>query len=120
MQRMFFLILYNIKIIDSIGSINIEDNGTSVGIDSTQNQTTTYSESIENDGEENTLVYVSQASTFGVFIPKTIVLSGQDKNANYLVRVSGNIGGMETINVIPDKTFNLSQYGKKDHLKWSS
>lgn len=106
---------------DSIGSINQEDDGINIGIDKTQNQKTTYSEDIEDNGNQSADVYVSQASTFCVFIPKTIILDGKVNEegvnkANYIVRVSeySNIGGLETIDVIPDKEFTLSQLGKND------
>ena len=105
--------------IDSIGSINQEDDGVNVGVDKTQSQQTMYSEDIEMEGSQNTNVYVSQASTFGVFIPKTIVLAGEkDENglntANYVVSVSNysNINGTETINVVPEESFEMTSYGK--------
>ena len=105
--------------IDSIGSINQEDDGVNVGVDKTQSQQTTYSEDIEMEGSQNTDVYVSQASTFGVFIPKTIVLAGEkDENglntANYVVSVSSytNINGTETVNVVPEESFEMTSLGK--------
>ena len=107
---------------DSIGSVNMEDNGITIGFDETQDQKTTYGEiEIKQDGFQNSIVYVSQASTFGVFIPKTIILDGKvNENginkANYIVKVSkeSDFAGNETINVIPDNIFKLSQLGKND------
>ena len=104
---------------DSIGSINQEDDGINIGIDKTQNTNTSYSDEIELESSQNTDVYVSQSSTFGVFIPKVIVLNGEkDENglniANYVVSVSSysNIGGMETINIVPEESFEMTSYGK--------
>ena len=99
---------------DSIGSSNMEDKETNVGVDSTQGQETTYSEDITTSKEESTLVYVSQASSFSVIIPKTIILDGKTKSATYEVLVNGNIGGIENVNVIPDSEFVMSQKGKND------
>ena len=109
----------NIK--DSIGSINMEDNGVTIGVDETQSQKTTYSNEIEEEGTQGSDVYVSQASTFGVTIPKTIILDGKKNDdginkANYIVTINNesNFGGEETINVIPEETFLLSQLGKEN------
>ena len=110
---------------DSMGSINMEDDGITIGFDETQTQKTTYSDELEIKTTEDEIqgadVYVSQASTFGVFIPKTIILDGKvNENginkANYIVNVStnSNISGQEKIKVIPDTQFYLSQLGKND------
>lgn len=103
---------------DSIGSINQEDNGVTIGVDDKQHQQTTYSEEITENVIEETKVYVSQSSTFGVFIPKTIILNGDKETINkgeYTVRVSANsnIGGREVISVVPEDEFELNSYGKK-------
>ena len=111
---------------DSIGSVNMEDDGITIGIDESQKpngKKTTYSEELEILTEEDKIqgsdVYVSQASSFGVFIPKTIILDGQINEekinkANYIVRVSenSNIAGKEVISVEPDRQFELYQLGK--------
>ena len=104
---------------DSIGSINMEDDGITIGIDETQDQTTTYSDELENESIQSADVYVSQASTFGVTIPKTIILDGKKNEnginkANYIVTINGNIAGEEKIKVIPDSNFIMSQEGKND------
>jgi hypothetical protein len=52
-------------------------------------------------------VSVSQASTFSVVIPKTIVLngaSGSTNKATYTVQVYGNIATNEKITVVPSST----------------
>ena len=106
---------------DSIGSINMEDDGITIGVDKTQEQKTLYSEEIENEGSQGADVYVSQASTFGVFIPKVLILDGKKNDerinkANYVVSISetSNFAGQEKILVIPEKEFTLSQLGKDD------
>ena len=104
---------------DSIGSINMEDDGITIGIDETQDQKTTYSDELENESIQSTDVYVPQASTFGVTIPKTIILDGKKNEngtnkANYIVTINGNIAGEEKIKVIPDSNFTMSQEGKND------
>lgn len=102
---------------DSIGSVNGSDNGTSVGVDASQGQKTTYSNAITADTNDTCNVYATQASTFSVVIPKTIVLTGTKDTANsgsYVVTVKGNIAGTEVVNVTPDATFKMSQAGKED------
>ena len=106
---------------DSIGSIDMEDDGMTIGVDETQDQKTTYSEEIEEGSTQSADVYVSQASTFGVKIPKVIILDGvkNEENinkANYVVSISNstNIGGKEKIKVVPDASFLMSQEGKND------
>ena len=104
------------KNVDSIGSdINdISDN--IIGKDKTQVKETFYNEfeSRDDDFNEPSKVYVTQASTFGIFIPKTIILSGEDGQGYYIVTISGDIGGTEIVKVTPQKSFTLSQYGKND------
>lgn len=112
---------------NSIGSINNKDDGISVGIDITQGKRTTYSEEITTDTIESTFVYVSQASTFNVIIPKTITLDEETKMGEYEILVNGNIGSDEKINVVPNNEFSMSQKGKKninakilqDKMSWS-
>ena len=100
---------------DSKGSINMEDNlDDNIGIDKCQGQETWYADEVVQDSTQETYVYVSQASTFGVTIPKTIILDGQTKQGNYLVSIIGNISGQENITVIPDENVTMSQYGKND------
>ena len=108
------LLTFATTIKDSIGSINASDDGVTVGVDQKQGETTTYYDEVTEDVEQNTLVYVSQASTFSVVIPKTIILDGKTKNATYVVTVNGNIGGEETVEVIPDDSFLMKQLGKND------
>ena len=106
---------------NSIGSIDMEDNGTTIGVDETQIQKTEYSNEIITDSEENTKVYVSQASSFGVYIPKVLTLDGKkndanENKANYIVRLSeySNFAGKEKVLVVPEEEFTLSQLGKED------
>ena len=102
---------------DSKGSINMEDHlDDNIGIDKFQGQETWYSDKVEQEGMEETYVYVSQASTFSAIIPKTIILDGQMKQGSYEVGVKGNLGGEVAVYVIPEKSFYLSQLGKNDIL----
>ena len=55
-------------------------------------------------------VLVVQASSFSVSIPKRIVLNGSVTEANdadYTIKVSGNIASNEVISVIPANTFKM-------------
>ena len=106
---------------DSIASVNASDDGVNVGFDETQAQKTEYSEEIESEGTQAAKVYVSQASTFGVKIPKVIILDGKKNDegvnkANYVVTIveGTNISGKEKIVVKPDASFKMSQEGKND------
>ena len=106
---------------DSIASVNTSDDGTNVGVDITQSQKTEYSGEITADSQEAAKVYVSQASTFGVVIPKVIILDGAKNDeginkANYVVTLidETNIGGTEKVSVVPDTSFKMSQEGKDD------
>lgn len=121
--------------IDSIGSVDMIDDGATVGFDETQNQKTEYykdNESIKEDGKNATNVYATIASKFDVTISKTIILSG-NKNDNenfgigrYIVKVNGDIAGNESINVVPDETVDLYSKNKdgvigsieQDKTKW--
>ena len=106
---------------DSHASINMEDDGFDVGVDETQEQKTLYSENIQEDKTEGAEVYVSQASSFGVYIPKTIILDGKKNDeginkAKYVVTINSesNFAGNEKILVVPDESFVMSQLGKED------
>ena len=51
---------------------------------------------------DKTYVYVTQASTFSVKIPKVMILSGQTGKGEYVVSINGNVSGLASINVIPN------------------
>ena len=88
-------------------------------------------ESVEYDegivGSNETQVSAFIDSEFKVTIPKTIVLSGQTKQASYTVTVEGDIAGEESVLVVPDDSFNLNSVGKapqtatvtQDKTEWS-
>ena len=62
-----------------------------------------------------THVTVTQGSTFSVSIPKEVVLDGTANGTNaatYKLTVSGNIASNETINVVPDTSFKMSDVKK--------
>lgn len=89
------------------------------GQDTNQSKETLYSDEITEDKSETCEVYATQASTFSVIIPKTIILDGAKDAANgnigqYVVTVKGNIGGAEIVSVTPDATFKMKQAGKDD------
>ena len=63
---------------------------------------------------EGTNVYAQIASEYKVTIPKTIVLSGTTKSADYYVKVEGDIAGTETIIVEPDERFILHTPNKNN------
>lgn len=107
------------SLVDSTGSTaadvtNVEKDGK----DTNQAKATIYSPEITADAATNeVLVYASQASTFSVVIPKTIILDGTKGEVNkgdYVVTTKGNIGGAETVHVVPDASFAMKQAGKVD------
>ena len=51
---------------------------------------------------DKTYVYVTQASTFSVKIPKVMILSGQTGKGEYVVSVNGNVSGLASVNVTPN------------------
>ena len=71
---------------------------------------------LEEEVNNKVNVYVTQASTFSVKIPKVMILSGQTKQGEYKVIVEGNIGGMDNVSVKPDTILLLTQLGKDDIL----
>ena len=66
-----------------------------------------YQNTEDEDYTNATNVFAELGSDYKVTIPKTIVLSGITKSANYYVKVSGDIAGYETVSVVPDSTVNL-------------
>lgn len=56
---------------------------------------------------EKTTVTYSQASTFTVTIPKTIVLDGETKASDYTVNVKGDISSDKQVKVAPDTAFKM-------------
>ena len=64
------------------------------------------------DFTERTNVFAQIASEYKVTIPKTVVLSGTSKAAQYFVKVEGDIAGYEDITVTPDDAFTLTSKGK--------
>ena len=93
----------------SIGSVNMEDDGVTVGVDKDQNQKTEYSEELEilteEDQTQSAKVYVTQASSFAVVIPKVIILDGQAKNADYRIGVKGDLAGKAYVDVLAQPSF---------------
>ena len=66
-----------------------------------------YQNTNDADYSNQTNVFAELSSEYKVTIPKTIVLSGTTKKANYYVKVEGDIAGYETIEVIPDEEVEL-------------
>lgn len=107
------------SLVDSTGSTAADvTNTTKDGKDTNQTKETLYSSEITADATSNQcLVYASQASTFSVVIPKTIILDGKkgvENKGDYVVTTKGNIGGAETVHVVPDASFAMKQAGKVD------
>ena len=73
-------------------------------------------QSIEDEKYAETNVFAEIGSEYKVTIPKTVVLSGVTKNANYYVKVEGDIAGYETINVIPDESVLLYSINKSNQV----
>ena len=70
-----------------------------------------------NTGTKESTVTINSSSSFKVTVPSTITISQSSKallNETYNVKVEGDITGTETIKVVPDGAFNLSQSGKTD------
>ena len=82
-----------LEIESSVGSVNMEDDGTAIGVDKNQGQKTEYTDEIQEEGSSEAKVYVTQASSFAVVIPKVIILDGQAKNADYRIGVKGDLAG---------------------------
>lgn len=87
---------------------------TALAADTTTSQSDASYHDIFYNGTEDCTVFVSQASSFTVSIPKNIVLNGSDGTAAYTVTVTGNISGTEVLSVQPDSSFTLSQPGKSN------
>ncbi len=66
-----------------------------------------YQSSDETDFSNPTNVFAKLASIYKVTIPKTVILSGESKDARYYVKAEGDIAGYEMLHVMPDKNFNL-------------
>ena len=66
-----------------------------------------YQNTEDEDYTNKTSVFAELGSEYKVTIPKTIVLSGTTKSANYYVKVEGDIAGYEIVNVVPDNIVNL-------------
>lgn len=99
-----------LEIESSVGSdVSDVTNTTPIGEDKVQGQTTNYYEETEGVLDEtktmDTTVYVTQASSFSITIPKTIILDGQEKEAKYVVGVKGDLSGKGFVYVLPQSSF---------------
>ena len=108
-------------LVNSVGSVTADSEVAQVvGKDTTQNKITEYELAVDNStatSETNTKsvdVYATQASTYSVKIPKTIVLDGENGNGAYKVSVKGNISGNQTVKVIPAASFTLAEVATVD------
>lgn len=112
------------ELINSVGSVAADSDVVApaepVGKDTTQGKASEYDLAIDgstatNETTNKTVeVYATQASTYSVKIPKTIVLDGTNGNGAYRVSVKGNISGAQTVNVTPAATFTLSEVASTD------
>lgn len=71
-----------------------------------------YQNTEDEDYDDVTNVFAEIGSEYKVTIPKTIVLSGTTKSADYYVKVEGDIAAYESIYVIPDDNCNLYSINK--------
>lgn len=72
----------------------------------------TAGDAVTTDGSQACEVDVRIASTFSVTVPKKITLDGTTKSGAYTVSCKGDIAGNESVSVVPDTTFEMSQTGK--------
>ncbi len=73
---------------------------------------------VEEEGPSASDVFAKVGSSFTVAIPKIIVLSGQEKKADYYVAVKGDFAGTEYIQVVTEPSFWLYDVsGVKDPEK---
>ncbi len=64
------------------------------------------------DEEGNLIIEDYQSANFSVVIPKTIVLDGRTGNADYTVSVNGTFYYNDTLTVIPESSFTLTDRSK--------
>lgn len=103
--------------VNSVGSNRIDDDKVSSGLDQTQSKYTDYNQVTDEDKTSTVDVYATQASSYTVTVPATLILNGAygaENSFNYDVVVSGNIAGDETVTVKPDSDFTMSSVGKDD------
>ncbi len=78
-------------------------------------ETIEYQSTNDNDFDA-TNIFAQLSSIYKVTIPKTIVLNGIEKKANYLVKAEGDIAGYETLSIVPDDNFELHSTNKNSVL----
>lgn len=88
----------------SYASVTSDETGDSI-------ENVTYSE-VEKSGENATNVYALLHSEYNITIPKTVVLNGDTKEANYIVKAEGDIAGYEILNIVPSSSFKLYSKNK--------
>lgn len=71
-------------------------------------------QTVDADDTAQCTVYAEVGSEFTVTIPKSLTLSGADKNGSYTVAVEGDIAGNQFVSVTPEATFAMQQTGKAD------
>ena len=89
----------------SVFAYELNENGNST-------ESVSYKSSNNEDFTPKTDVFAELKSEYKVTIPKTVVLSGNTKSANYKIHVEGDIAGYEAIKVIPEEEFNLFSVNK--------
>lgn len=75
-----------------------------------------YQNTADEDFSNTTNVFAQLRSIYDVTIPKTVVLSGDTKDARYFVKVKGDIAGYEQIDVLPDESFALFSKNKDSQI----
>ena len=97
--------------ISPVSAYDLDENGNSL-------ESIEYQNTEDEDFTDIADVFAEISSQYKVTIPKTVVLSGESKDARYFVKVEGDIAGYEQISVVPDNEFLL--YAKnKDAQKAS-
>ncbi len=105
--KLLSIVLSNVMIFGTVlpaSAYNLDENHNSI-------ESVEYQNTQNNDFTNTSQIFAELASIYKVTIPKTVVLSGESKDATYFVKVEGDIAGYEQISVIPDESFNL--YTKK-------
>ena len=78
---------------------------TPAGKDSAQGKATEYSEVQADSAAQSAEVYVTQAASFSIKIPKILILDGQTGKAGFTVSAKGDLTGKAYIDVIPEAAF---------------
>ncbi len=89
-------------------------------------ETIVYKSSTEENFDNKVDVFVEIPSSYKITIPKTIVISGLYKKANYYVSVEGDLADDTVVSVVPDETIEFisnkrtaTGYITQDKTRWT-